>query len=247
MKTAQITLTPEELLSLAPEVRAKFRDAVTPRRAATTQAAVPPRKASIEEVPDEEFVSAAAEDLWTEKEGDFYMEDPIEMYLNGVGDADDSDDDCLIVARESHALRSIDGLIANRVAIECLLDPESQVIAMLEEVCHFLELHYTPDIKIRLQSANRQYSESLGLARNLPVRFGNMTIYLQIHIVRGVAYDILLGRPFDVLTESVVRNYANADQTVTMINPNGGATLTLPTFPRGHHLFRDEQVKQQRA
>ncbi|KAI0039912.1 hypothetical protein FA95DRAFT_1460765, partial [Auriscalpium vulgare] len=88
------------------------------------------------------------------------------------------------------------------------------------EVCHFLELHYTPDIKIRLQSANRQYSESLGLVRNVPVRFGNMTIYLQIHIVRGVAYDILLGRPFDVLTESVVRNYANADQTVTMINPN---------------------------
>ncbi|OBZ73871.1 hypothetical protein A0H81_05913 [Grifola frondosa] len=31
MKAPLLTLTPEELLSISPEVRAKYRDAVTPR------------------------------------------------------------------------------------------------------------------------------------------------------------------------------------------------------------------------
>ncbi|OBZ76105.1 hypothetical protein A0H81_03921 [Grifola frondosa] len=35
MKAPLLTLTPEELLSISPEVRAKYRDAVTPRRVQT--------------------------------------------------------------------------------------------------------------------------------------------------------------------------------------------------------------------
>ena len=44
---------------------------------------------------------------------------------------------------------------------------------------------------------------------------------------------ILLGRPFDILTESIVRNFANEDQTVTITDPNTGQRHTIPTFPRG--------------
>ncbi|KAI0045507.1 hypothetical protein FA95DRAFT_1607677 [Auriscalpium vulgare] len=174
------------------------------------------------------------------------MSDPIEVYLNS-GQADAMyDPDALTVANDSHSLRSIDGVVASRVAIECLLDPGSQVIAMSEDVCHFLELQYDPGVKIRLRSANKQVSESLGLACNVPIKFGSMTLYLQVHIVRNVAYDILLGRPFDILTESVVRNFQNKDQTVTIHNPNTGDSLVIPTYPRGHHRFRKEQIAQAR-
>ena len=31
-------------------------------------------------------------------------------------------------------------------------------------------------------------------------------MYLQVHVISLPAYDVLLGWPFDVLTESVVRN-----------------------------------------
>jgi len=68
-----------------------------------------------------------------------------------------------------------------------------------------------------------------------------ITVYLQIHVIREPAYDILLGRPFDVVTESVVRNYANSDQTITIRDPNeAGRIATIPTIARGsrRHIGR---------
>ena len=84
-----------------------------------------------------------------------------------------------------------------------------------------------------MQSANGTVDKSLGLARNIPCRIGDITLYLQIHVIRDPAYDILMGRPFDVLTESIVRNYANEDQTITICDPNSGEVTTIPTLPRG--------------
>ncbi|KAF8190905.1 hypothetical protein BJ912DRAFT_849809 [Pholiota molesta] len=65
-----------------------------------------------------------------------------------------------------------------------------------------------------------------------------------VHIIRHAPYDVLFGRPFDIITTSVVRNYANEDQTITIKDVNSGHTATVPTFPRtfqhsrrrrGHH------------
>jgi hypothetical protein len=75
---------------------------------------------------------------------------------------------------------------------------------------------------------------SLGLAQNVPCEIGNITLYMQIHIIRNPAYNILLGRPFDVLTESVIRNYRNEAQTITIRDPNSSRTATIPTIPRSH-------------
>jgi hypothetical protein len=55
---------------------------------------------------------------------------------------------------------------------------------------------------------------------------------MQVHVIRSPAYEILLGRPFDVLTQSVVRNFANAEQTITVHDPNTSRTFTLPTMSR---------------
>ena len=104
---------------------------------------------------------------------------------------------------------------------------------MAEEVCIDLALAYDPTIILNMQSANGEVDKSLGLARNVPMRIGEITLYVQIHIIRSPAYDILLGRPFDILTESVVRNYANEDQTITICDPNSGRRSTVPTSPRG--------------
>jgi hypothetical protein len=84
-----------------------------------------------------------------------------------------------------------------------------------------------------MQSANGEVDQSLGLARNVPMTIGEITLYIQIHVICSPAYDILLGRPFDILTKSVVRNYANEDQTITIRDPNRGLLATIPTVPRG--------------
>jgi hypothetical protein len=86
-----------------------------------------------------------------------------------------------------------------------------------------------------MQSANGEIDKSLGLARNVPCTVGPVTLYLQIHVIRAPAYDILLGWPFDVLTESMVQNYSNEDQTITIADPNSNRTVTIPTIARGQH------------
>ena len=97
-----------------------------------------------------------------------------------------------------------------------------------------------------MQSVNGTVNKSLGLARNIPCRIGNITLYLQIHIIHNPAYDILMGRPFDVLTESIVCNYTNEDQTITIHNPNLGEVTTIPTLPRGSrkHRFKPDKETQ---
>ncbi|KAF7303483.1 hypothetical protein MIND_00577300 [Mycena indigotica] len=85
----------------------------------------------------------------------------------------------------------------------------------------------------RMQSANGAITPSLGVARNVAFTLRDIVLYLQVHIVRNPAYDVLLGRPFDVLTQSVVHNYSNNDQTITIRDPNTGRTATVPTIPRG--------------
>jgi hypothetical protein len=84
-----------------------------------------------------------------------------------------------------------------------------------------------------MQSANGEVDKSLGLARNDPFQLGSVTVFLQVHIIRSPAYDILLGRPFDVLTESVVCNFANEEQTITITDPNSGISATVLTFRCG--------------
>ncbi|ETW76593.1 hypothetical protein HETIRDRAFT_455118 [Heterobasidion irregulare TC 32-1] len=89
---------------------------------------------------------------------------------------------------------------------------------MLEGICNKLVLIYDPEIVLNMQSANGEIDQSLGLARNIPFLIGDITLYLQVHIIRNPAYDVLLSRPFDILTESIIKNYLNEDQTITIIN-----------------------------
>ena len=46
-------------------------------------------------------------------------------------------------------------------------------------------------------------------------------------------YHILLGHPFDVLTETEIKNFGNGDQELTITDPNSGHRCTMSTFPRG--------------
>jgi hypothetical protein len=139
----------------------------------------------------------------------------------------------LVVAKESSALRSVFPLIDNQQDVESILDPGSQIIAMLEYLCTDLGLIYDPSIVLNMQSANGKVDQLLRLARNVPMTLGEITLYVQIHVIHSPAYNILLGRPFNILTKSVVRNFANEDQTITIRDPNSGLCATIPTMPHG--------------
>jgi len=135
--------------------------------------------------------------------------------------------------KELMALRTIVPLVNNQLKVESIVDPGCQIIAMLEDCCHALALPYNPTILINMQSANGIVDPLLGLARNIPFLIGSLTVYMQVHIICSLAYDILIGQPFNVLTESVIHNYRNEDQTIAIHDLNSNCVITIPTISQG--------------
>ena len=123
--------------------------------------------------------------------GAIIIKDLYEVYLRTA--PEDRGSNCLTIAKESSALRTILPLINHNQYVESILDPSSQVIAMSEATCHALALIYDPCIRLHMQSANREVDETLGLARNVLILIRDITLYVQFHIVRNPAYNVLLG------------------------------------------------------
>ena len=164
-------------------------------------------------------------------EGSLIAKDPYMQYLSNLSPGETPKQ--VYVAKDSQSLRSLHPLVNGRKMIESLADSGSQIISASAKIAEMTSMSWNPDVIIHMQSANKQTERTLGLAKNVPFLFGDITVYLQLHIIRDPAYDILLGRPFDVLTESVVKNTADGGQTITITDPNTGKRCTLPTFARG--------------
>lgn len=236
-----ITITQRELLSLSPEVRTQLREVTTTRRIpANIDPAIHPSFQVVNEEEDEAYgwetvtnFALRRPDERTVPRGATIVADPVEDYYSSLEPGEIPSLDRLTVAKDSTAIRSIHALVDSSQKKECTVDPGCQVIAMSETTCHSLGLAYDPRIRLNMESANGSFDWSLGLARNIPFLIGTITLYLQVHIIRSPSYEILLGRPFDVLTESIIRNYTNEDQTITITDPNSGVQCTIPTFARG--------------
>ena len=115
---------------------------------------------------------------------------------------------------------------------------------MFKEICNALALHYDPTIHFHMMSANKEVDQSLKLAHNIPFLISDITLYLQIYKLWALAYDILLGRPFDILTQSIVQNYADENQTIIFLNPNTSWKATVPTILCGSYWFTDWCAKK---
>jgi hypothetical protein len=242
---AQVVLTQRELLSLSPEVRSQVRDSTTTRRVNNKDNTTAQHLLQEDDNQDFDFpdylttvptratvYTNQAVHYRTPPEGSLIASDPIENYYNSLRPGEDPDSHKLTVSVESGAVRSIFILIDSSQKKECILDPGCQIVAMSANVCHDLGLIYDPSIRLHMQSANGEVDQSLGLSRNVPFTVGPLTFYLQVHIVKSPAYEVLLGRPFDILSESIVQNYANQDQTITVHDPNSGRRITIPTLAR---------------
>lgn len=188
-----------------------------------------------------------AEGLEGIPDGSLVARDPVEQYLNSLDEGEEPRP--IIVARESVALRTVYPVIHKSARAEVLLDTGSQICSMDRVVARNLGISWDPDVVINLQSANRTTEKTLGLARNVEFDFGGVTAYLQLHIIQRPAYQVLLGRPFDVTMTSEVANHSNGDQTLTIRDPNTGKKMTLATYPRGHpplNIQRDLHDHQER-
>lgn len=242
MSTPTVPLTIEELLSISPELRNRYREAVTPRRVTHDSNPTSTNMAAFEELPthDPALVDCHNNELDPDAT---IIPDSYETYLRVLPRGAIPSE--LTVAAESHSLRTIDLTIDRKEKVACILDPGSQVICMSEALCYHLGLSFDPTIVLSMQSANGGVDRSLGLVRNVPCQVGPITLYLQIHVIKRASYDVLLGRPFDVITESLVKNFADENQTITLLCPNTSEQITVPTMPRGCPKFQEVFQKRQ--
>lgn len=157
LKALSITLTPEELLAISSDVRAKYRDLVTPKRVAAADSNN--TAALVAEFGDLEF------------EGQEESTEAVGSYIQAPVDPTGT-----IVAKDSHALWLVSTLIGGRELVECTLDPGCQVISMSEAICHALGLAYDPTVHVPMQSANKQVDSTLGLVQNVSLQIGNIMV-----------------------------------------------------------------------
>ena len=139
----------------------------------------------------------------------------------------------MLVAKDTTSIRALNPWINARMRIESIYDPGSQIVSASRKIAEELGLSWDPDIRIYMQSANGQVEKSLGIAQNVAFNFDGVTLYLQVHIINEPAYEMLLGRPFDTLTRSVVENESDGGSRITITCPNTKRKVTIPTYERG--------------
>jgi len=130
-------------------------------------------------------------------------------------------------------LRVVPAIVNGIGEEEVLLDSGSQIVLMTKKVAAANKVAWDPNLSIQMQSANRSLSRTCRLARNVLFTLGGVTVLLQVHIMEEASYTVLMGRPFDSITESRIINDREENQTVCIICPNTGAMVTIPTYKRG--------------
>jgi hypothetical protein len=185
---------------------------------------------SAERLPGATYEILAADTNGMSK-GSVVVSDPVMQYLNALAPGEKPK--TVVVAAESHALRTVYPLINGVGEVESLLDPGSQIVSMSRAVATALQVTWDPDIVVHMESANKSLEKTLGLAKNVPFVFGPITVYLQVHVIEKVAYKVLLGRPFDTITESEVKNSKDGSQSLTLTDLNTGERCVMHTHERG--------------
>ncbi len=241
---SEISVKTSDLLSASKPMREEFKHRVTQQRVPTGEEPKSSKVLSQVDVvqlrndaidaqflPEPTLTTRIEKNKYGEKVSTFIVGDVVLQYLETLAPGETPKQ--IVVAKDSQSLRSVYPLLNGRAHVESLIDSGSQIVSTSQKIAEKAGLHWDPDIVIYMQSANRSIEKSLGLARNVPFVFGDMTVLLQVHIIREPAYDLLLGRPFDTLTESQISNFADGGQTLTLTEPMTKRRVTIPTYQRG--------------
>ncbi|KAG6913177.1 hypothetical protein DXG01_009038 [Tephrocybe rancida] len=116
--------------------------------------------------------------------------DPVLQYYESL--APDEKPKIIICANESEGLRTIYPVVNGKGGVESILDGGSQIVSMAKGDAEKAGLTWDSSITIHMQSANKQLDETCGLARNVPFSFGDLIVYLQVHVVNEPAYHVLM-------------------------------------------------------
>lgn len=135
----------------------------------------------------------------------------------------------LLTASPIDSLRVIDMLVNDTHKITCTLDQGSEIVAMNRNVWQSLGVSLSPEKTLTMESADSNQSVTAGVVENLKFSLGGIDLHLQVHVVDGAPFDILVGRPFFRFTECHTKDYTDGSQELTLTCPNTGNVQTVAT------------------
>jgi hypothetical protein len=143
-----------------------------------------------------------------------------------IHDHDSAND--LQVGCDSIPLCSIFPLVEGKLTVECILDSGCQIVAMKSVIWEKLGNNSQVERALKMEAANSTITEMHGRLRNIHFTFDDIDIYLQVQVMPNTPYDILPGHPFYTLTECI-KDFANSDQHLTVMDPNTQQCVTILT------------------
>jgi hypothetical protein len=151
-----------------------------------------------------------------------------EAYITG----DTADVRDLVVAKDAAPLRSIDGILDGRIKAEILLDSGSSIVAVRKNIWEQLGTPIRSDLVMNMESSHSTIETTVGVLKNFPVTIGPCTFYLQVQVSENLPCDVMMGRPFFMLTRAVTMDHPDGTQDLVLHDPNTGDEITLPTQQR---------------
>ncbi|KAJ3846267.1 hypothetical protein EV368DRAFT_89308 [Lentinula lateritia] len=231
------TKAADDLLAIAPEYRKKVKDSITSRRIGVDGGL-------LDDIALLEPVLMLDLDLANGMYSVPVSQESLANYFTDFRDAKEGDG--FYVAKESHSIRAVNATIGGRPA-HCILDGGCSIVVMSDVACNTFGFAFDPEKRINLQSANGNTDWSLGLAKDVPFRFGDVIAFLQVQVVDSPAYDFILGCPFEILMQASYKNFLSGDQHLTLTDPNTYKSTTIPTVPREPPRFRKEDSRDYRV
>jgi hypothetical protein len=137
-----------------------------------------------------------------------------------------------VVAVDAAPLQAIKAVMDNQFEAECVVDNGSGIVAASRAVWERLGQPARTDMILKMESSHGTIERTIGVLPNFPVVIGNSTFYVQLQISENLPCDVLLGRPFWMMTAASTKDSPDGSQVITMVNPNTGEEITVPTQER---------------
>ena len=107
--------------------------------------------------------------------------DPVLQYIHSLPEGETPK--ALYMKESTLPLRAVYPVVNNARPEEALLDSGSQIVSMAKDIAVSLRMAWDPDICINLQSAQGHVEKTLGLATNVPLTFGRLTVFKFISLI----------------------------------------------------------------
>ena len=249
----KIKVIPKELWAVAPKLQAALKKILTSKRSNKDESREDKGQEKEDNQPQKKVVSVNSLESPEKRQEVIEIEnsevvevwavaDPVLQFLEKLSLEERS---CQIFAIEEEGnkeervapdmahLRVVPAVINGVGEEEVLLDSGSQIVLMTKKVAAANKVSWDPSLSIQMQSMNGSLSRMYGLARNVPFTLEEVMVFLQVHVMDMVPYTVLLGRPFNTITESRIVNDKERNQTVCITCPNTGTKVAIPIYKRG--------------